>query len=346
MTDTGAAYVHADETRRVRLVGRSESPDDVLRRALGPSYDEYRRKWARAESFIERPIFPLHLDVDTNVTCNLKCVMCPAGQGKMPVDYPGKMLDFDLYQKAIDEGAGAGLSAVRLGITGEPLLRPDIVRFVDAAKKAGILDIMLITNGMLLSESISRSLIDAGLTRLMVSIDAVTEKTYAQVRPGGSLGTVTQNVLRFLEMRDRTGDGLPLLRVSFVRMSINNHEKKSFESFWSDKAEYVSVQEYSNILESVETDFHAPDRVVNTEFRCADPWTRMSLFVNGDLYPCCADFGRLAPIGNLNTTGLSEAWNSEKAKRLAEMHRLGQWRRSPICRRCAAGSTAAMPDAG
>ncbi len=333
------AYRQRDETERACLVTENRSPDTVLAHHLGHRFLEYRENWRETEKFNLIIPWPLHLDVDTNYTCNLSCVMCPLGADGFPVDYQKKLLDFDLYRQVLEEGAAAGLASIRLGITGEPLLRPDILDFVRLAKEAGLSDIMLITNGMLLDRDMGRGLIDTGLTRLMVSLDAIRPETYRQIRRGGDLDHVVDNVLGFLELRRTLDRDLPLVRVSFVKMNINIGERDEFHHFWKDRADYISYQEYSNIMECKETDFFTERRRRAAGFRCPDPWQRMSLFVNGDLFPCCSDFGRLSPLGNAYHNTVSDVWLSRAATELRDLQRNGRWQDAPICRRCALSST-------
>jgi len=329
------------QTGRVDLVGPQQDPDRILARILGSAYLRYREMWRAAENFEIRPDWPLHLDIDTNYTCNLRCIMCPLGVGGFPAVYENKWLDFALYRRVISEGAEKGLASIRLGLTGEPLLRPDIIDFVRLAQDLDLVDIMLITNGLLLTEDLGRKLIQAGLTRLMVSLDAVRPETYRRIRRGGDLAQVATNLRAFLKIRRELGADLPLLRVSFIRMSLNESEQEEFHRVWSDQADYISFQEYTNILESPRTDYFPAQRREVESFRCSDPWQRMSLFVNGDLFPCCSDFGRLAPVGNAWKDPVGRAWLSAESESLRRIHREGRWRENPVCRRCAANSTAA-----
>jgi radical SAM protein with 4Fe4S-binding SPASM domain len=332
-------FHQTNQTARADLLGGLSSPDQILETALGTPYLNYRALWKAAEDFRIVTPWPLHLDIDTNYTCNLSCIMCPLGVEGFPVSYPGKWLDYNLYAKVLREGAAQGLSSIRLGITGEPLFRKDILDFVNLARELGITDIMLITNGLLLKGDLVRNLIEAGLTRLMVSIDAARPETYAQIRRGGDHAQVVENVLGFIHTRQSLGSLLPLLRVSFVKMSLNESELDQFKEFWKSKADYISIQQYSNILGSGRTAYHASDRRRISGFRCPEPWQRMSLFVNGDLFPCCSDLGRLAPLGNATKTTVSRVWTSVAAHRLRLLHQQGQWQDDPTCRRCALSST-------
>ena len=64
----------------------------------------------------------------------------------------------------IDYSVERGTKAIKLNYINEPLIRNDILKFIEYAKSKGILDIYFSTNGILLKEEISRNLINSGLT--------------------------------------------------------------------------------------------------------------------------------------------------------------------------------------
>ncbi|MDR0622451.1 MAG: radical SAM protein [Deltaproteobacteria bacterium] len=304
--------------------GRQESerdPEAILARELGPRFMAYRKRFWSAELGL-RPEIPLHLDVDVATVCQLGCPMCPAGReaGENPFPGFGLFLDEELYLSAVREAEKLGIPSIRLGLTGEPLLAPDMDLWVLEASKRGFLDIALITNGQLLDASLSERLIQAGLTRLMVSVDAVTEATYQTVRPGGDYARLLANLEAFLEVRERLGSRLPVLRLSFVVRADNQAEAAPFAEKFSGLADYLAFQDYLNVVGRPDTDLGLkPAKALpeNAKHRCPDPLTRLAIHADGGLFPCCSDFGRLAPLGNLATHGLKEVWNSRRALVLA-----------------------------
>jgi len=321
--------------QRSRLVA-DRDPEARLGRLFGPAFTDYRRRFRAAEAG-RRPAAPLHLDVDVTTACNFRCPMCPAGQTGhfFPGLTRGLFLDRSLYRRALAEGAGFGLPSLRLGLTGEPLLAEDIHQWVAEAREAGVLDLSLITNGSLLTPERAQALLEAGLTRLMVSVDAARPETYARVRPGGSWDALLENLDGFLAVRRAAGSELPLLRLSFVEMEVNLAERERFRELFSPLADYLSFQRYHNILGLPETDLApaGPGRGESAGF-CAEPFTRLALQVDGGLFPCCSDFGRGANLGRFPEISLSEAWHSPAALRLTEAGAAG---RAP-CRRCLSAS--------
>jgi len=317
--------------QRRRLVA-DQDPEARLGRILGPSFTDYRGRFREAEAG-RRPAAPLHLDVDVTTACNFRCPMCPAGQRGhfFPGLTRGLFLDRALYRQALAEGAAWGLPSLRLGLTGEPLLVEDIPQWVAEAREAGVLDISLITNGSLLTPEMSQALMAAGLTRLMVSVDAARPETYALVRPGGRWEILQENLAGFLAVRQKAGSELPLLRLSFVEMEINLAERDQFQELFAPLADYLSFQRYQNILGLPETDL-APAAAAEADPAgfCAEPFTRLALQADGGLFPCCSDFGRLAPLGRFPEVTLGAVWNSPAALRLTEAGAAG---RSP-CHQC------------
>jgi molybdenum cofactor biosynthesis enzyme MoaA len=74
------------------------------------------------------------------------------------------------------------------------LIRKDLYKFIKYAKQAGIIDIYLSTNGSLLDEKNSKLLIESGLMRLQVSIDAHTEETFNKMRQGGNFEQIKKYI--------------------------------------------------------------------------------------------------------------------------------------------------------
>jgi MoaA/NifB/PqqE/SkfB family radical SAM enzyme len=107
---------------------------------------------------------------------------------------------------------------VFFGGFGEPLAHPEILEMVKQAKQVAR-SVELITNGILLDERCSRSLIDLGLGKLWVSVDGATPENYADVRIGATLPLVLENITRFNILRDNSDT--PEIGISFVAMRRN-----------------------------------------------------------------------------------------------------------------------------
>jgi cyclic pyranopterin phosphate synthase len=126
---------------------------------------------------------PLH-DLRISVTdrCNFRCVYC------MPKEIFGKdfqflpraeILTFEEIERLVRIFVGLGVQKIRL-TGGEPLVRRDLERLVEKLARIGDLDLTLTTNGSLLSQK-ARSLADAGLRRVTVSLDSLDDATFKRM---------------------------------------------------------------------------------------------------------------------------------------------------------------------
>ncbi|MDZ4241764.1 MAG: GTP 3',8-cyclase MoaA [Candidatus Omnitrophota bacterium] len=141
---------------------------------------------------------PLH-DVRISVIdrCNFRCPYC------MPEDEYSHAYTFLDKQEWLTFGEILRLAKifVRLGAAkirltgGEPLLRPDLPELIRQMTKInGIEDLALTTNGWFLAEK-AAELKAAGLHRLTVSLDTLSEKTFQTMSGGkGSVGRVLDSI--------------------------------------------------------------------------------------------------------------------------------------------------------
>jgi MoaA/NifB/PqqE/SkfB family radical SAM enzyme len=174
---------------------------------------------------LRRPVTHLaRIYIEPTNRCNLNCVTCIRNSWDEPL---GEMSSAVFAR--ILEGLGA-LSAppsVFLGGLGEPLSHPHIVDMVKELKSLGC-SVELITNGTLLTRSLSTRLINAGLDMLWVSLDGATPESYKDVRLGAALPEVLANLQEFRHARWTkhypTGLDLllqPQLGIVFVAMKRN-----------------------------------------------------------------------------------------------------------------------------
>jgi len=127
-------------------------------------------------------------DLRISVTdrCNFRCVYCMPKEIFGP-DYAflprSQLLDFDEITRLVRLFKERGIVKVRL-TGGEPLLRKNIEHLIEKIAAIGGLDIALTTNGSLLAKK-ARSLRDAGLDRVTVSLDAIDEPTFQKMNDAG-----------------------------------------------------------------------------------------------------------------------------------------------------------------
>jgi len=126
-------------------------------------------EWNIAQTFL----FLFVLKQNSDATFTAKCVSTVILILKKGYSYAGEM-DFRTYCRLIDECAEHNCPSIGMNHANEPLLDKDLIERVNYATKRGIMDIHMNTNAMLLTEEMSKKLLDTGLTRLCFSVDALT----------------------------------------------------------------------------------------------------------------------------------------------------------------------------
>ncbi len=100
--------------------------------------------------------------------CNRTCPYCHR-EGEAD---PGDEMSLEKIRAIISAASTMGFTNVKI-TGGEPLLRKDIVEIISIIKQAGINDISMTTNGILLKE-LAQDLVDAGLDRINIGCDSLT----------------------------------------------------------------------------------------------------------------------------------------------------------------------------
>jgi MoaA/NifB/PqqE/SkfB family radical SAM enzyme len=130
---------------------------------------------------------PFHVGVDVTRRCNLRCLGCryhsPVARRPSPGDHNITDISSEMFSRLCDELHTCNTRTLFLLGEGEPLLHSGISDFVTLAKDKGM-HVTLITNGTLLDERRIKSLLDAGLDDLQVSLWACSPEDYGKQYPG------------------------------------------------------------------------------------------------------------------------------------------------------------------
>lgn len=134
-----------------------------------------------ARDTLGRPIGDLRLSVIDK--CNLRCTYCmPESEYGPGYEFlkNDALLSFDEIERLVKSFVRIGVTKLRL-TGGEPLLRRDLPELIARlAQLEGLDDLALTTNGLLLADQ-ARTLRDAGLHRLTVSLDSLDAEVASQM---------------------------------------------------------------------------------------------------------------------------------------------------------------------
>ena len=140
-----------------------------------------------------------YLRVSVTDRCNLSCLYCKP-QSRLKLLAHHDILRYEEIRRLVAVAAPLGISHVRI-TGGEPLVRRGIVPFIASLRDiAGITDISVTTNGVLLEE-MAEGLRAAGISRLNISLDSLDPRRFAAIT--GS--DVWERVWRGIERAEEQG---------------------------------------------------------------------------------------------------------------------------------------------
>ncbi|MFO8001830.1 MAG: radical SAM protein [Marinilabilia sp.] len=296
-----------------------------------------------------KPIMTAHpfaLSVEPSGMCQLKCPECPTGAGVL--NRPKGLLTLENFSKIINESESY-LFYLNLYFQGEPLLHPHIAEIVRTAAKKHIYT-TISTNAQRLDEKMCQKLVEAGLSRIVISLDGFTQPVYETYRRGGDVEIVKKGILQLLETRANAKQDHPLVVVQFLAFRHNIHElpeiKKWCRRTGVDKMEIkpaqlnafgdrkISPPKEKSRYTTGENGIH---QIKGHPYNhCWRQWSSAVITWNGTVGPCCYDKDLEWPYGNIHDQSLDEIWKSMYANSLRG-HILSDRSGINICRNCPEG---------
>jgi MoaA/NifB/PqqE/SkfB family radical SAM enzyme len=223
----------------VEKIGRLNIPADIARKyGLNETSDFCIEEYTDGIFIRQSPDVLKRLYIEVSNKCNLNCKTCIRNVW----DETLGMMKYELFEKIMSDAdkltfrsiGDSGIPVldylnperlkqpftVFFGGWGEPLMHPDIIRMIKDVKKRGWWA-ELITNGTLLTEEMSKNLIDAGLDVLWVSLDGATPEGYKDVRLGNMLPEILENLVNIRKLKAFNLAQGPYLGIAFVAMKSN-----------------------------------------------------------------------------------------------------------------------------
>ena len=304
---------------------------------------------ADIKSVIRQPVvapnLPRHLQIEIITRCNLECVMCPRtvalehAQSSAQKKVWQRQMSIENFRQIID--GIPKIQTLSLHGIGEPLMHPHIFEMVEIASSAGIA-VRFTTNATLLNPAKSKRLLNAGLNRIIFSLDGATTETYETIRIGAKFDDVIENISRFMSQRKKLNQKNPIVDVNMVVTRRNCFEtekmielcgelgvdglvlspmqppEKEFENNCCDTETWNALAERSRQkakTSGVKLYLRGGIRgnkksiAEKQTHKCIHPWTSAVVMMDGEVMPCCNIHSKRFSMGNVFSQNFAELWN-------------------------------------
>lgn len=236
--------------------------------------------------------------------------MCPIETWTRPVE----VMKLELFSRIMDQLAPYrdDIAYIVLNGCGEPLLDKKIGDKIALARSRGFAGIQLSTNATELRDAVGEGLLEAGLNRLIISIDGATKETHEAIRKRTNWGEIVDNAERFIARRDAGRYGTEVW-IRMIGQPLNDHEWPDYEAYWSsridpDRGDRVAYFRAHNWGRESGIEGAAPKEAKITY--CEDLWSRVYIHADGAIALCCVDDDGWFEIGNIRDVDAVEMLNS------------------------------------
>lgn len=286
---------------------------------------------------------PYSVMIEPSNLCNFKCKFCAPQVSTKKQNYRKINMELELFKKIIDDICvfDTKLKQLKLGGFGEPLINPMLTEMINYAKEKDVAEIIeVVTNGSLLTEQLSDKLINSGIDRILISIEALNSQGYKEIsKVDIDMNEMIENIRYLYEHKKKCE-----IYIKTIDISIKNDEdKKLFYDMFGDICDKIFIEKiipvWPGFEMNIDKDFKNDlkgryGKDLNKVKIC--PYIFYSLLINSDgqIIACCSDWERKLILGDIKDETLVNVWNSDKYKTFWKDMLYGNKNKYEMCRKC------------
>lgn len=276
-------------------------------------------------------------------TCMYSCKMCPFHEQDTRDLYANRIeMSHDTLAAIVESVPNDPHYSFDISAFGETLLFKPLPDFIAHMKRERpLVNTVVSTNALPLTESMFRRLVEAGLDTLQLSLYAQNPNDYANItgtKPE-NFAKVTENVRSAAGIRKQMGVSHPFMQAFIFATRETEPTLGAFIDEWSgyvDKAFVRHVYSAGRTIEGMtplrETKLPAK------RYPCVQPWYSTGIDANGDVHFCrMFQWHRESKdmiLGNIKSRSLREMWASPEFKAFRDDHLNMRLEKHPVCQKC------------
>jgi len=303
-----------------------------------PSYNRDRKKLGEVLPLDT----PFTVILDTSERCNFRCSYCfrsDKNHMKHPAYNMGKLMEWSVFERAVaqmQEFPGE-IKRISLSCHGEPLLNDQLPDMVGLIKERGFKgSVEFHTNASALTHNLSERLVHAGLDKMVVSIQGLSNEKYEEIcRANIDFEKLAENIAYLYKIKKDL-----LLHVKIIDMALGDNEEQSFKGIFENIADSYFIEKSVPIFKNAVYQPSEEHLRINKYGAATgiQPYCQLLFYElivspEGDIYPC----SNIVPpftLGNVRDTTLLKAWNSEARERFLREHLANTRMANSICKEC------------
>ncbi|MDR0986640.1 MAG: radical SAM protein [Ruminococcus sp.] len=269
--------------------------------------------------------------------CNIKCKFCP--NPKMDNSTKSFMPD-KIFERILSDikGLAATPKVVRFCGVGESLMHPKIVDMIKAVhdNKAAE-NILMYTNGTLLKPELNRKIVDAGLTKIYISVNALNDDDYFDIT--GVRINFENYVNNIRDLYENRKQLKIYVKINHLAVPTKEQQQLFYDTF-GDISDNINIEGISHIFPEFYSfgERRGMVRYHNDESKkyqiCATCFKTLNINCDGTVSPCTVDWAHKVIVGDIKEESLNDIWNGEKLRQLHKRFCLGTIGKDEACYDC------------
>jgi len=279
-------------------------------------------------------IYVGEVHIESSTDCNANCKFCLNSTLKRK-----GMMEFQLFKKIVDESVELGCPVFTPWFINEPLIFPDLWKWMEYFRKKKVKAIIF-TNAGNLTDEIGDKLFDYEdiIHSITISFMGITKEIY-ETNMGLDFNRTTKNIYRFMERRYVLGSTIPVYINTF-----KDYVTKNAESVFLDLWKGLKFSGISPMNKRHEWAGQNPDEnswiaqqrkagAIN-RIACSRIMDQLDVFYDGTVPLCCMDAKGYARFGNVNEMSVKEIMENPLRQYYRDMHNEGRSGELPFCKDC------------
>ena len=285
---------------------------------------------------------PFVLFVDPSSACNFRCRFCPTSSPELySKTRRPTIMRFSLFEKIVEtlKDFPTPLKVLRLYKDGEPFLNPRLPEMIALARSAGIAhSIDTTTNGSLLTPDRALAAIEAGLDRINISLDGLSDDDFLRFTGTAvSFDQLVRNITEIYKYR-----GTCTIFIKAVDELLDEDKKERFMDTFSPIVDMLHIEHIAPCWPEFDVenrlDVKITEGIYGQQIQSVDtcPYVFYTMSVNaeGSVSVCFLDWSHGNLIGDVRNENLQQIWQGELMQSYRLKMLLGERTSIPFCREC------------
>jgi radical SAM protein with 4Fe4S-binding SPASM domain len=283
------------------------------------------------------------INVEFCSACNLRCKFCALDHLKPKQHISPKVLEkvlMELYTNPLFKN----VEVLNLYNGGETLLHPNrlelfelIAHHKQSALKQGkrFPKVLLLTNGMLLRESLAKSILELNvLDVIQFSLDGGTKEKFEELRVNAKWKKFYSNVGDLIQLKNELQPNLQIKSITIVE------EPNDLSVDWMD-------EEFRGLIDRMDSfelrrlhdwggEIELNDNKQKNKYKlgCNMAMHQLVVLPNGDVTVCCNDLNSKGVIGNVQEQSMGEIYSSKERRHYLDKLLFGKRDEIELCKGC------------